>query len=173
MKFCITGVILLGMASAASAQTVPGLGDLIGARGSSVESEMESRGYAYAGTLGSAVLWWNAQTGTCASVAVDQGRVQSIQSASPGDCGVSAPAHHSSHSGHAAHANISDLVGTDAIHAIDVLTEWGFRNVDSITAGDEIYGTFWKASSHECVQLNSRNGTVFGVDRVDSHPGCR
>jgi hypothetical protein len=73
----------------AHAQTVSGLGDLIGARGSSAESELEARGYKFAKNLGSAALWWNDRTRTCASVAVDNGRVQSIQSASAGDCGKS------------------------------------------------------------------------------------
>jgi len=78
---------VLGFASTAGAQTAPGLGDLIGARGSSAESELQARGYKLKGHLGSAALWWNPNTKSCVSVAVDEGRVQSITNAPKRDCG--------------------------------------------------------------------------------------
>lgn len=70
-----------------SAETVRGLGDLIGARGSSAEAELQSKGYTLAGNMGAASLWWNARTKTCASVLVENGRVDSIEPASAKDCG--------------------------------------------------------------------------------------
>jgi hypothetical protein len=82
----------LAAANLAHAQTPPGLGDLIGARGSSAEAEMSARGYQFTRNLGSAALWWHPGKGACASVAVDNGRVASIQKASPSDCGKSASA---------------------------------------------------------------------------------
>lgn len=63
------------------------LRDLVGARGSSAESELSARGYALSNTIGSANMWWNDRSRTCVSVAVDNGRVASIQSASTNDCG--------------------------------------------------------------------------------------
>ncbi|MCB2052485.1 MAG: hypothetical protein KDE63_13760 [Novosphingobium sp.] len=163
----------LGLATVASAQTAPGLEDLIGARGSSVESELETRGYAFAGNLGSATLWWNARANSCVSVAVDQGRVQSIQTAPAQDCGHGDTARHTASSGHRPHENVRDLIGADAIHAIDVLSEWGFRSVDVISADDYIYSTYWKASTHECVQVTTEGNWVTEVDNVDHHPRCR
>jgi hypothetical protein len=59
-RFAIRGlavVAAVGFASGAVAQTAPGMGDLIGARGSSVESEMQSRGYEFPTNLGSAALY--------------------------------------------------------------------------------------------------------------------
>ena len=53
------------------------------------ESELEARGYKFARNLGSAALWWSDRSKTCASVAVANGRVQSIQTASASDCGKS------------------------------------------------------------------------------------
>lgn len=73
--------------SSVSAETVRGLGDLIGARGSSAESELRSKGYTLAGNMGAAALWWNATTKTCASVLVENGRIDSIEPASARDCG--------------------------------------------------------------------------------------
>jgi hypothetical protein len=168
-------VAALGFASAASADYFPGLEDLIGARGSSAEDELIARGYAFVSNPGSAARWWNARTRKCVSVAVGNGRVTSVLEAPPADCGQGNASRHSASSGHAAHAQINDLVGTDAIHAFDVMTEWGFTGVDTFSSstGDEIYGIYWKASSHECVQVNSRDNRVFSVNRVDHHPRCR
>ena len=47
----------------------------------------EARGYKLEKTLGSANLWWNKNARICASVAVDNGRIASIESASASDCG--------------------------------------------------------------------------------------
>jgi hypothetical protein len=163
----------LGLATIAGAQTVPGLGDLIGARGSSVEGELERRGYTFAGNLGSSALWWNTRTSTCASVTVDEGRVQSIETAPNSDCGHGNSGRHSASSGHSPHENVQDLVGVDAIHAIDVLSEWGFRSVDVISGGDYLYSTYWKPSTHECVQITTDARRVTEVDKVDHHPRCR
>jgi hypothetical protein len=77
---------LSGFASVAHAQTVPDLADLIGARGSSAETELQSRGYQFTSNLGSSALWWNPGTKTCVSVNVDNGRVVSIVKSPKRDC---------------------------------------------------------------------------------------
>lgn len=114
----------IGFASGVSAQTVPGLGDLIGARGSSAESELQARGYELATHVGSAAQWWNASTKTCASVAVDEGRVQSIQQASASDCGKSES--HSSGGGSGG-GGLDDLVGARGSSAESELQARGDR----------------------------------------------
>ncbi|WP_295881887.1 hypothetical protein [uncultured Thiohalocapsa sp.] len=48
----------------------------------------------------------------------------------------------------------------------------GVTNVDTLTAGDTIYGTYYNAKTHQCVQLTSYDRVV-GVDNVPSHPKCR
>ena len=75
--------------SAVSAQTAPGLGDLIGIRGSSADGELGRRGYRQSGTNGGASMWWNSSSKRCVSLYIDDGRVQSLQSASARDCGQS------------------------------------------------------------------------------------
>jgi hypothetical protein len=73
----------------AHAQTASGMGDLIGARGSSLDDAMSDRGYAFARNEGAASMYWNAGQGRCVSALVDDGRVQSIESASANLCGKS------------------------------------------------------------------------------------
>lgn len=84
--------IALVAAGPALAQSTPSdLRDLVGARGSSGESALQSRGYV---SSGGAVgddrtwsYWWNPQQNTCVTVATRGGRYDSIVSSTPADCG--------------------------------------------------------------------------------------
>jgi hypothetical protein len=67
-------------------------------------------------------------------------------------------------------AKLSDLKGMDSIKAFDVMTSRGFTNVDTLTAGETIYGTYYNAKTHQCVQLTSAHNRVEGIDDVPSHP---
>ena len=73
----------------------------------------------------------------------------------------------------ASKAKTSDLKGMDAIKAFDVMTSRGFTNVDTLTAGETIYGTYYNAKTHQCVQLTSTNSRIEGIDDVPSHPKCK
>ncbi len=85
--FLVTSSI--AMVSVAQAQDAPGMSDLIGARGSSLDNAMSERGYEFSRSMGVATLYWNGNRGSCVSALVDYGRVQSIQTASASDCGRS------------------------------------------------------------------------------------
>ena len=104
---------------------------------------------------------------------VENGRVDSIQLGTPENCGKANNVRHTASSGHSAHTNVESLVGSNAIHANDVMAEWGFRSIDTFTNDDELYSIFWKASTHECVQLNSKDNHVFSVNRLTDEPRCR
>lgn len=69
-------------------------------------------------------------------------------------------------------AKVSDLKGMDSIKAFDVMTSRGFTNVDTLTSGDTLYGTYYNAKTHQCVQLTTKDRVV-EVDDVSSHPKCR
>lgn len=61
--------------------------DLVGMRGSSVDGELEQRGYSFIKKVGIAQFWWNRDTKSCISVAFDDGKVSDIQGTAAGDCG--------------------------------------------------------------------------------------
>ena len=61
----------------------------------------------------------------------------------------------------------------DSIKAIDVMTARGFTSVDTLTAGETLYSTYYNAKTHQCVQLTTANDRVEGIDDVPSHPKCR
>ncbi|MCB1550123.1 MAG: lipoprotein [Hyphomicrobiaceae bacterium] len=63
------------------------MSDLIGARGSSGESQLMSRGFTLANTRGLTAYWWNAGTGTCVETVTSQGRYQSVRTVSTASCG--------------------------------------------------------------------------------------
>jgi len=74
---------------------------------------------------------------------------------------------------HGSKAKVSDLKGMDSIKAFDVMTSRGFTNVDTLTAGETIYGTWYNAKTHQCVQLTSAHDRIEDIDDVPSHPKCR
>lgn len=72
------------------ARTPSDLGDLVGARASSAEYQMQERGYFHVNGAKSDQsvwnYWWNPSAERCVSVRVAQGRVSTIHDAGPGDC---------------------------------------------------------------------------------------
>jgi hypothetical protein len=133
------------------------MGDLIGARGSSVESELQSRGYEFATNLGSASLWWNPRTKACVSVAVDQGRVQSIQQASASDCGKSES--HSSSGGTGHGGGLDDLVGARGSSAESELQARGYKLKGNLGSA----ALWWNPNSKSCVSVAVDEGRVQSI----------
>lgn len=85
------GAILLAAGPALAQTTPPDLQDLVGARGSSGESELQARGYVSSGgAVGEDRVWtnwWNGRQNSCISVATRNGRYDSIVSTPQADCG--------------------------------------------------------------------------------------
>jgi len=77
-------------APAGGADSVSGLRDLVGMRGSTAETQMEARGYTAVGgnTEGNAKVtyWWRADDGTCVAVTTADGRYQAIVPTTAADC---------------------------------------------------------------------------------------
>lgn len=73
----------------------------------------------------------------------------------------------------ASKAKISDLKGMDSIKAFDVMTSRGFTSVDTLTAGETIYGTYYNATTHQCVQLTDAHNRIESIDDIQTHPKCR
>jgi len=75
----------------ALARTPAGLGDLVGARGSSGESELIRRGYQTEGSAaapnGVYTYWWNKSVNSCVRVYTTDGRYAAIDEAGKSDCG--------------------------------------------------------------------------------------
>ncbi|SMF61689.1 hypothetical protein [Allosphingosinicella indica] len=92
MRVTLASIILMASLSVpALAQTPPGLRDLVGARGSSGETQLQARGYRYvSGQTGDDRVWtnwWNARLGQCVTVATVNGRYDSITETPAPDCG--------------------------------------------------------------------------------------
>lgn len=90
----VVSMIVVGgalLAGPASAQVTPSdVRDLVGARGSSGEAELASRGYVnvggQAGDDRKWTYWWNDRRGVCLSVTTKDGRYDSIVSTPAPDC---------------------------------------------------------------------------------------
>lgn len=87
---CIGALVLLTGVSVFSQSTPGDVADLVGARASSGESELRSRGYRFVktdkGGGRSYSFWWRSNTSTCLSVVTLDGRYDSIVSVGPADC---------------------------------------------------------------------------------------
>ena len=70
-------------------------------------------------------------------------------------------------------AKISDLQGMDSIKAFDVMTSRGFTNVDTISEGNALYGIYYNAKTHQCVQLANANNRVDSAVDIHTHPNCK
>jgi hypothetical protein len=149
-------VAAVGFSSGAGAQTVPDLGDLVGARGSSAESELQARGYELATHLGSAALWWNAKTQTCASVAVDEGRVQSIMKSPAGDCGKTES--HGSGGGSGG-GGLDDLIGARGSSAESELQARGYKFKSNLGSA----ALWWNPKTKSCVSVAVDEGRVQSI----------
>lgn len=84
-------VLLLGSASV-SAGAASDVADLVGARGSSGEMELDRRGYTNVTMRHGVQYWWNAERRACVGVKVSEGRYQSITAADASHCNQSAKA---------------------------------------------------------------------------------
>jgi hypothetical protein len=71
---------------AVAGPAAPSVADLVGARGSSGESELQSRGYSSARVRGLTAYWWH-PAGACVRVVTNQGRYQTVENVAASDCG--------------------------------------------------------------------------------------
>lgn len=65
-----------------------------------------------------------------------------------------------------------DMAGTDSIGAIDSMSARGFKDVDSFESGNTLYGIFYHAASHACIQLAMADGKVISADDIHTHAKC-
>jgi hypothetical protein len=157
-----TGALLA--APAAMAAPPGDLADLVGARGSSGEQEMQSRGYANVKMRQGTQYWWNAGRGSCVGIRVANGRYASVDAVSASLCGQQAAAGQK--------AEVKDLIGGDAVKAFDVMTSRGFKSVDTYTTSDDYLVTWWyNASTRQCVNTQSKNNRVTSAAE-DRNPKC-
>jgi hypothetical protein len=152
-------------APAASAAPPGDVADLVGARGSSGEQEMQSRGYAYVTMTQGTQYWWNAASRSCVGIRVANGRYRSVDAASASRCGQQAASA-------GPRAEVRDLIGGDAIKAFDIMTSRGFTSVETYTTSDDYIVTWWyNASTGQCVNTQSRGGRVTSAVE-DRYPKC-
>jgi outer membrane lipoprotein SlyB len=63
------------------------LADFVGARAGQAEGGLVNKGYVLARTEGLTAYWWNENTQACIRIVTNQGRFESVDTASRSDCG--------------------------------------------------------------------------------------
>jgi hypothetical protein len=157
-------------AVAVRAGTPSELSDLVGARGSSGEQEMESRGYKYVTMAHGTQYWWNAGSRSCVGIRVADGRYESVASAGAEHCGQHAGGAGASQQ---AQVDYSDLYNGSDMHAQRELEKRGFVAVDGSQSASG-FSNLWlfNARTGQCVQLETSGGKVMTINEV-THPKCR
>ncbi|MCJ2178583.1 hypothetical protein [Novosphingobium album (ex Hu et al. 2023)] len=69
--------------------------------------------------------------------------------------------------------NIAGIRGMDAVAAFDELRARGFRNVDSFSSGNTLYGIYYFQRTQLCVQTTSTNSRIVDIRDIRTHPKCR
>jgi hypothetical protein len=44
--------------------------------------------------------------------------------------------------------------------------------VDTLTSSDAVYGIYYNAATHQCVQLTNAEDRVASADDIGTHPNC-
>jgi hypothetical protein len=82
----LAAMVLIFGATTVAAKAPSDVADLVGARGSSGESELGQRGYSYVTMNRGVQYWWNAGSSACIGIKVAQGRYKSVSAASAEKC---------------------------------------------------------------------------------------
>ncbi|MCT8973793.1 lipoprotein [Microbaculum marinisediminis] len=152
-----------GTAPVATATNAADLSDLVGARGSSGEMALQSRGYELARTQGLTAFWWNSASGTCARVVTGDGRYQTVDTVAPADCGQSggAPATATATAG-GPPADIADMVGAKGGQAEMGLNARGYE----LARTKGLTAFWWNASTSTCAQIVTSDGRYKTINSV-------
>lgn len=98
--FVLAGCETSGTQTAAPAPTAPAtsgpvvgqppteLADLVGARAAGGETQMGMRGYTVARQQGLTAFWWNPTTQICAKTVTNNGRYETVATATRAECGM-------------------------------------------------------------------------------------
>lgn len=74
--------------------------------------------------------------------------------------------------GYSAYAEFNDLNGQERNYATGQLTSRGFTQLDNKRTDQGRYMTYWRASSKQCLVVNSRNGYIYSIESVSPRT-CR
>lgn len=69
--------------------------------------------------------------------------------------------------------SIAGIQHMDGVAAFDELVARGFRNVDSFSSGNTLYGIYYYAPTKLCVQTTSAGGEIVDIRDIQTHPNCK
>ena len=167
-------ILLFAVTLSFSQSKANGLQDLVGAKGSSAEYELENRGYKHIKTEKSNYdvysYWWNSQHKKCVSYRLNDGRIKSIVNTPPADCNKTNNSNYNSsyndlrnERNHGSHVNVNDLVGWGAIDAYEELMSRGFDKRKKETYGSKTYGVWYNRDTHQCIKTLSENKKISSI----------
>lgn len=164
------GALLLP--AAVLAQGAGNLSSLVGARAAGGETQLEAQGYVHVRTQKGDdrawSYWWQSQRHECISVAVVEGRFDSITSTPSADCnqkgGHDVPDQGAKND--SVQVNLNDLITQHAAWADVQIQKRGFKTVNAYKAGDSAYTIRWNDQTGQCVQVAVKDDRIRYISAV-------
>ena len=174
--FLTASVVLLSLPATAQAETND-LADLVGARASSGELALQSRGYEFIksqkGDDRVWSYWYQPSTNNCVTVAIYNGRYDAITD-SPTDCGE--PSNYRNNirniNNHIVTArstpdDVINLINARAAGAENVLIRNGYQDIQGYTGSKTKGILWWNPIRQDCLGVVTSNGRIKTINHLD------
>lgn len=141
------------------------LDDLVGARASSGERELEDRGYRHRKTTkignSSIAYWWNSRRGHCIAATTKDGRYSSILEQPDTMCDEDRARSRRDHGD--GHGSLNDLVDMRASKGERELEDQGYRHRKTVHVGGNSVDYWWNRRKQHCIAVTTKDGRYSSV----------
>ena len=160
--------------SSGNTKTPADVADLVGARAAGGETQLENRGYSFVKTTEGGDRkwsnWWHAAKKVCLTVAIVNGKYDSIISGPAFDCNQSGETGGGSTPG-LTKVDLSDLVGARAAGGETELKNRGFAFVKNVRGSRGTSNAVWQnRSTVQCVLVTTSNGRYSKIASSNACP---
>lgn len=166
-------ILFFGISYSVTAQN--SVKDLVGARASSVEGEMEQKQYVFIksnkSTDGINEFWWKGSKNKCVLVRIVNGKVAAVTNTVATDCHKSGS--HSSNSHYnknfSGDPKLGDLKGWKADKAYREIGNRGYYHVKDYTNNGKLVKVWYNSKYKKCKKTAEKNGNI---DLVENSKQC-
>lgn len=160
----MVALFLSGLCPALKAQN--SLNNLVGARGSSVEGEMDRLGYVFIrsdkSTSGINEFWWKKSNNKCTIVRLYDGKVAAVTNTVPDECNQGGYSSNNNNNNYG-NGSLQNLVGARGSSLDGEMNRMGYTFIKSDKSTAGIYTSWWNNSQRKCVMSRLVDGKVASI----------
>lgn len=167
-------ILLFFVVFSTQAQNTPSdLKDLVGMKAAYLDDNLSDKGYKFIknekSDTNSYSYYWNSSKGKCITTRTNNGRVASIVSTLPADCGKGG-GHDDHHSGNHGGFDINELKGMKSKAGYASLEQHGYDNTKTFQEDDVTYKLWYNSKKDHCVKTYSKN---YYIARIENSHNCK